>query len=161
MRQRNTFSDFIDSFFSNDIYPYAAAGHSLSASKPAMNVLETDDAYRIELATPGLCKEDISIKLDEDDDLFISFDKREEKSEGTAEGEGASDSKEVAVAENKPVRYLRREIIHQNFVQKLGLPDDVKRDSITASMENGLLIVEIPKIKEEDRAKLERSIDIK
>lgn len=159
MRQRNTFSDFFDSFFSNEFYPYVSSSH-LSSTKPAMNVLESDDAYTIELATPGMCKDDISIKLDEDENLVISFDKREETKEETPKEGETSDSTEVAVADHKPVRYLRREIMHQSFVQKLGLPDDAKKDAISASMENGLLKVEIPKIKDEDRAKLERSIDI-
>ncbi len=161
MRQRNTFSDFLDSFFSNEYYPYLSnTAHTVSGSKPAMNVLETDDAYRIELATPGLCKEDITIKLDEDENLVIAFDKREEK-EDTPEPESKVESKEVVSAHKPIVRYLRREIFHQNFVQKLGLPEDANRENISASMENGLLLVEIPKIKEEERAKLERSIDIR
>ena len=156
MRQNN-FYDIFDAFF-NDNFNNGYAPATRRVASPQMNVLEDEDTYKVQIAAPGMTKDDMNVKLDDEQNLVISIEKKEEKTEVSSE---RSDSKEVAVAENKPApRYHRHEIFHQSFVQKLRLPDDVKLENITAKMENGLLEVVIPKMKEEDKALLERRISI-
>jgi HSP20 family protein len=69
------------------------------------------------------------------------------------------ESKNEAKEEDKTTRYLRREFSYSKFEQTLILPDDVKKDAISAKVENGVLTVELPKLVEE-KVKLSRQIDI-
>ena len=157
MRQANNFYDIFDAFF-NDSFNGFAQAPARRVAQPQMNVLEDEDSYKVQIAAPGMTKEDMNVKLDDEQNLVIAIEK---KTEQKSEAEDAPETKEVAVADTKPApRYHRHEIFHQSFVQKLRLPEDVKLDEISASMENGLLEVVIPKMKEEDKARLERHITI-
>ena len=128
------------------------------ATTPMCNLLESDKAYTIQLAAPGLTKNDVEVKLDEDDALVISMEKKEEKKEH--QHEEKEESHEVAKVEQHPVRYLRREFMHQSFAQRLLLPEDADKEGISAKMENGVLEVVIPKIKQEEKAPIARTISI-
>ena len=159
MRQANNFYDIFDALFNDNFNGYAVHNNaSRRVAQPQMNVLEDEDSYKVQIAAPGMTKEDMNVKLDDEQNLVIAIEKKMEKKTDDAP---TADTKEVVVAENKPApRYHRHEIFHQSFVQKLRLPDDVKLDEISAKMENGLLEVVIPKMKEEDKALLERHINI-
>jgi HSP20 family protein len=61
--------------------------------------------------------------------------------------------------EDKNTRYLRREFSYSKFEQTLILPDDVRKDAISAKVEHGVLTVELPKLIEE-KVKVSRQIDI-
>jgi HSP20 family protein len=61
--------------------------------------------------------------------------------------------------DDKTTRYLRREFSYSKYEQTLILPDDVKRDAISAKVEHGVLTVELPKVVEE-KVKVSRQIDI-
>lgn len=54
---------------------------------PAVNIIETEDAYKVEVAAPGLTKDDFEIKLDEDNQLVISMQKKEERTIGQPQGQ--------------------------------------------------------------------------
>ena len=127
------------------------------------NVMESDKEYTIQIAAPGLTKEDVQVKLDEDEALVISMQKKEERKESepahASTGE-QGEHKEVSKVEESPVRYLRRDFMHQSFVQRLLLPEDVDKEGISAKMENGMLEVVIPKLKEEVKTPIERVITI-
>jgi HSP20 family protein len=69
--------------------------------------------------------------------------------------ESKNDKKE----EDKNTRYLRREFSYSKFEQTLILPDDVKKEDISAHVDNGVLTVELPKVVEE-KVKVSRQIDI-
>lgn len=125
------------------------------ATTPMCNLLESDTAYTIQLAAPGLTKNDVEVKLDEDDALVISMEKKEDH-----QNEEKEESHEVAKVEQHPVRYLRREFMHQSFAQRLLLPEDADKESISAKMENGVLEVVIPKIKQEEKTPIARTISI-
>lgn len=161
MRQATNFYDFFDAFFNDNFGSYVLQ-NTRRVAQPQMNVLEDEDSYKVQIAAPGMTKEDMVVKLDDDQNLVIAIEKNEEKDEAPKQNATEeSKTKEVAVAENKPSpRYHRHEIFHQSFVQKLTLPDDVKAEGITAKMENGLLEVTLPKMKAEDKARLERHISI-
>lgn len=113
-----------------------------NATAPAINVLEMEDKYQVEVAAPGMTKEDFDVNINADGDLTIKMESRHEQTE-----------------EEKKAHYLRREFSYTKYEQTLILPDDVKKEDIKARVENGVLTVELPKIVEE-KVKLSRQIDI-
>lgn len=114
-----------------------------NATAPAINVFESENSYKVEVAAPGLTKEDFNIKIDETNNLVISMEKsqKEEKKE-----EGS---------------YLRREFSYSKFEQRIILPDNINHESISAQVENGVLLIDIPKITEKEAQKNEKLIEIK
>ena len=92
---------------------------------PAVNVAETDKSYDIELAAPGLKKEDFHIKV-EDGVLTISSEKKSEK-------------------ESKDKDYTRKEFNYSSFSRSFTLPDNAKEDGIKAVYENGVLKLNVAK----------------
>ena len=115
-----------------------------NATAPAINVIETEKEYKVEVAAPGMTKEDFNIKIDEDNQLVVTMEKKQEYKE-----------------ENKESRYLRREFSYTKFQQTMLLPDNVEKGMIEASVENGVLTVNIPKMSPEKEKKAERLIEIK
>ena len=109
---------------------------------PAINVKETDKAYVVELAAPGMKKEDFNVHINDDGNLIIKMEQKEEKKD-----------------EDKTTRYLRREFSYSKYEQTLILPDDVEKDQIKAHVEHGVLTVELPK-HEEQKVKVSRQIEI-
>jgi len=95
---------------------------------PAINVIETEKEYDVELAAPGLDKEDFKVHIDEEGMLHIEMEKKSENKEGHKHG-----------------RYLRREFSYEKFQQTLVLPDDVECGKIEAKVEKGVLTVRLPK----------------
>ena len=108
----------------------------------AINVKESDKAYTVELAAPGMKKEDFNVHINDEGNLVVKMENKQEKKE-----------------EDKNTRYLRREFSYSKFEQTLILPDDVKREDISARVDNGVLTVDLPKIVEE-KVKVSRQIDI-
>ncbi len=108
----------------------------------AINVKENDKADIVELAAPGMKKEDFNVHLNDEGNLVVKMEKKQENKE-----------------EDKNARYLRREFSYSRFEQTLILPDDVKKEEISAKVEHGVLTVELPKLVEE-KVKLSRQIDI-
>ena len=115
-----------------------------NATAPAINVIENDKEYKVELAAPGMTKEDFDVHIDEDNNLVISMEKKNEKKD-----------------ENKNGRYLRREFSYSKFQQTLILPDDVDKEKIAASVNNGVLDIQLPKLSKEEMPKQTRNIEIK
>ncbi len=95
---------------------------------PAINVIETEKEYEVELAAPGLDKEDFRVHVDADNNLHIEMEKKAETKEGKKHG-----------------RFLRREFSYEKFQQTLLLPDDVDAEKIEAKVEKGVLMVTLPK----------------
>ena len=111
-----------------------------SATAPAINVLENEHSYTVELAAPGLTKDDFDVNINAEGDLTIRMEKqaKEEETQG---------------------RYLRREFAYSKFAQTLILPDDVDKDQISARVANGILTVLLPKKNINDN-KVTRSIEV-
>ena len=97
-----------------------------NSTAPAINVIESDKDYRVEVAAPGMTKNDFNIKIDENNNLVVSMEKKEEKNEDKKDG-----------------RYLRREFSYSKFQQTMVLPDNVEKDKIEAKVENGVLSISI------------------
>lgn len=132
--------DIFNDFFDNDWMVRT------KATAPAINVTESETDYRLELAAPGMTKEDFNVRLDEDNNLVITMEKKEEPKEEKSE--------------NKERHYLRREFSYTRFCQSLILPEDVDRDKIRATVEHGVLTVDLPKIVAVPEKKAGRSIEI-
>ncbi len=136
MRTNNWIPAVFNDLFDTEFMPKA------SATAPAINVKETDKAYFVELAAPGMRKEDFNVHINDEGNLMIKMEKKDEKKE-----------------EDKSARYLRREFSYSRFEQTLILPDDVEKDQIKARVEHGVLTVELPK-HEEQKVKVSRQIEI-
>lgn len=113
-----------------------------NATAPAINVVESDKDYKVEVAVPGMTKEDFNIHLGDENELVISMEKKVENED----------------KENK--KYLRREFSYTKFQQSLYLPDNVDKEKITANVANGVLTIELPKYSQEEKAKINRVIEI-
>lgn len=132
----------LDDFFGNEWVD------KTSSTAPAVNVIETDKEYKVEIAAPGLTRDDFKIDINEDNELTVSMEKKVEKNEESEK-------------ESKKHTYLRREFSYSSFRQRMILPDNVNVDNIDAKMENGVLTIDIPKKTEEEKRKNMRQIDIK
>ena len=90
-----------------------------------------------------MTKDDFNVHLDEDGNLVVSLEKKEENNEEKQNG-----------------HYLRREFSYSQFRQVMILPDDVDHDKISAHVENGVLTVELMK-KSQEAAREAKKIEIK
>ena len=136
MRTNNWIPTVFNDLFNTEFMPKA------SATAPAINVKETDKAYIVELAAPGMKKEDFNVHINDEGNLIIKMEQKEEKKD-----------------EDKNARSLRREFSYTKFEQTLILPDDVEKDQIKAHVEHGVLTVQLPK-HEEQKVKVSRLIEI-
>ena len=137
-RTQNWLPSIFNDFFDNEWMARA------NATAPAINVMESATDYKVEVAAPGMTKEDFNVRIDEDNNLVISMEKKVEKNE-----------------EKKEQRYLRREFSYAKFQQTMILPDDVDKEKIAAGVENGVLTIELPKISIEEIKKAQRTIEIR
>lgn len=133
---------FWDNFFSRDLMDWGNSNFSSTdTTLPAVNVRETDDAFEIEVAAPGMSKEDFRVNM-ENNLLTISSEKKEEKKE---EEKG---------------RFSRREFSYQSFQRSFAIPENlVEGEQITAKYCDGILCISLPK-KEEVKPKPAREIAI-
>ena len=125
--------DIFNDFFDNSWMERA------NCTAPAINVIENEKEYEVELAAPGLAKEDFQIHIDSEGNLQIAMEKKNEHKEGHKHG-----------------RYLRREFSYEKYAQTLLLPDDVDQEKIEAKMENGVLNIHLPKrekVQQEEKVK--------
>ncbi len=120
---QNWLPSIFNDFFDND---WMAKSNTTA---PAINVIENDEDYKIEVAAPGMTKEDFNIHLADDNLLVITMEKK-------------NDLKE----EDKKRKYLRREFSYSKFEQSMVLPEDVEKDKISASVNDGVLIIDLPKL---------------
>lgn len=138
----NPIANAIDEFFNKGLNELAKADFSFT--KPGVNILEEDEGYVIELAAPGLKKEDFEIRVDKDQ-LIIKVTNEKES------------EKEDAVEENS--NYRRREFNYSSFTRSFHLPETINTESIDAAYESGLLKITLSK-KEEAKEKEPRTIAI-
>lgn len=136
MRTNNWIPAVFNDLFNTEFMPKA------SATAPAINVKENDKGYIVELAAPGMTKEDFNVHINDEGNLIIKMEQKNEKKE-----------------EDKSTRYLRREFSYTKYEQTLILPDDVEKDKISAKVEHGVLTVELPKVVQE-QVKVSRQINI-
>lgn len=137
IRRTNT---WLPSVF-NDFFGNEWVTNNNNKSVPAINIQQNEDGFLVEVAAPGMTKEDCNVSVDEDNNLVICF----EKKNGSEENKGT---------------YLRREFSYTQFTRRMILPDNIENEKISAKVENGVLTVEIPTIKEEEKVSRAKQIDI-
>lgn len=137
----NALPMLFDDSFKGDLFNWNNSNFSdTDTTIPAVNIKENADNFTVEVAAPGMKKEDFKISLD-GDTLTISSEKSTQE-------------------EKTDERYARKEFSYQSFQRTFNLHDEVvDKDKIEAKYENGLLHLIIPK-KEEAKQKQARQIEI-
>jgi len=132
-----------DDFFNRSLMNWGTSNFSESGTTlPAVNIKETENSYEVEMAAPGMKKDDFRIELD-NNILTISSEKNEEHEEG---------------GENE--KYSRKEFSYQAFQRSFSLPKEVvDEEKIEAHYKDGVLHLRIPK-KEKAKQKPPRKIAI-
>lgn len=138
MRKKGAFPSLIDEFFGRDL-PGFFFDTENRFNTPAVNISENKDNYLIELAAPGLEKNDFKIDLD-NNVLTISSEKKQEH-------------------EEKDEHIMRREFSYETFSRSFSLPEGVDAENIKATHKDGILKVFLPK-SEEAKVKPARQIKI-
>ena len=139
-------TDFFNDFFDNK------SMERVGMTVPAINVKENDKEYKIEVAAPGMCKDDFKIHINRDGNLVIEMEKTDCGCK-CKEKENESDKKEC--------RYLRKEFSYSKFNQTLLLPDNADKEMIDAHVNNGILYIRIPKTTKEKVEDEKRMIEVK
>jgi len=126
VRNVKPFGNLLDDFFSNS---FDFLGHDSAAQSPSVNIKENKDSFHLELAAPGLNKEDFKINIDKNL-LKISVAKEEVKE---TEEQG---------------KYTRREFNYQSFSRSFTLPETIDKKAIAAAYDSGVLTLSLPKKEE-------------
>jgi HSP20 family protein len=122
-RQTNWFPNIFNEFFSDDWAPMRS-----TSTIPAINVKEDDKEFTIELAAPGMSKDDFKVYVNDQNQLVVSVEHKRESEE------------------DKSTKYHRREFNYTRFEQALLLPENVDKEAIKARACSGILRIELPKL---------------
>lgn len=139
--EANWLPSVFDDMFKTDWLGGTTNVNSIGTSIPAVNIQETEDMFKVEVAAPGKTREDFNIELDND---VLTISAEEKKENETTEKNG---------------RFTRKEFSYSNFKRAFSLPDTVNSEEISASYENGVLMINLPK-KEEAKVQPKRMIEI-
>ena len=148
-RENSNWMPGILSEFFEPSWPMAQRHHGEFV--PAMNIIENEKDYQVEMAVPGMTKENLTLRLDEQNVLTASA----EKNCGPKTDEQGNPER------CHPHRnYLRREFSYRRFEQSFELPDDVDKNLISATLTDGILTITLPKVTPEEVTKKDRFIEI-
>lgn len=128
--------EVFNDFFDTEFMPKA------NATAPAINVKESENNYTVEVAAPGMKKDDFNVHVDDEGNLHIKMESKNEKKD-----------------DNKKEHFLRREFCYSKYEQTLLLPDDVDKDKIAAKVNDGVLTIDLPKVVKAAE-KVARKIDV-
>ena len=135
-RHSNYLPSLVSEFWGENLFPNFEKEWNMT---PAVNIIEDEQNFKVEVAAPGLSKEHFKVHV-EKNILEISAEKTEEEE-----------------VENK--NYIRREFSYGEFRRTFSLPSSVDAEKINATHNDGVLIVEIPK-KDEAKINPRKQIDI-
>lgn len=134
----NLFPSIFDEFFKPD---WLGGIQNETLKAPAVNIIESETNFVLELAAPGRKKEDFNIEIN-DNILTVSSEQKSETEEKDSKG-----------------KYTRREFSLNSFKRVFTLPETIDEDKINAVYNDGLLELTLPK-KEEALPKPKRLIAI-
>ena len=140
---QNFMPDFFNDFFGN------MSLDGSSTKSPAINVIEDDLEYKLELAAPGMTKDDFKVHLNKDGNLVIESEKKCECKD------------ECKDKEEKKRKYIRKEFSYMKMHQTLILPENTDKEGIQATVENGVLKIDIPKLQKPKVEEEKRMIEVK
>lgn len=129
---------FDDNFFNTPVMAQT------TTTAPAVNVKENNKQYVMEVAVPGLKKEQVNMSIDKDGYLTLSIENKNEQKD-----------------ENKKEHYLRREFSYTSYRQSYALPDNVDADKIEANVADGVLKVVLPKVEKKEEKEDVKHIEVK
>ncbi|MCM4160113.1 Hsp20/alpha crystallin family protein [Antarcticibacterium flavum] len=141
LMKRNGFwpaTSTVDQFLNDSFFNWRNEMSGIAAS-PKTNIRETDDEFLVEMAAPGMKRDDFHVELD--NDMLKIWTEKEQTNEDNNES------------------YTRREFSYESFSRSFYLPNTVEADKIKAKYEDGMLRLMIPK-KEEAKRKPPRTIKI-
>jgi HSP20 family protein len=124
-KRQNWLPNIFNDFFNDEWFPM----RSMAVNTPAINVKENDKAFLVEIAAPGMTKDDFRVHINDREQLVITVEKKHENKE-----------------EDKSCKYLRREFNYLHFEQALQLPEHVDKTAIKAKACSGVLHIELPKL---------------
>lgn len=138
MRRNN----FFDDFFTKELFDFNSAGFAQSGiTQPSVNVKDMNDGFEIQVAAPGMKKEDFTVNLDRNV-LTISSEKQTQNEEKDEDG-----------------NFSRREFNYSSFRRSFTLPEAVEQEKIEATYEDGLLKITVPK--KEQSTQMLKTIEVK
>lgn len=132
------FQDNLNRFFNDELWGFSGVDHQVNVP---VNLRETDTSYEMSIVAPGLRKEDFKLNVT-NDLLTISYEQKEEQNE-----------------ENKERGWLRKEYKMQSFSRSFNLDDSVDVNKVSASYDNGILHLSLPK--KENARKITKTIEVK
>jgi HSP20 family protein len=134
-----TLTNLFDDFFTRDLFNWPS--NSVTGTTiPKVNIYETENEFHVEMAAPGMTRDDFKVELD-NNMLTIASQKSFEN------------------VEDDKKNFQRREFSYQSFERTFNLPDSAEADKINAKYNDGILSLVIPK-KEEAKRKPVKTIKI-
>ena len=134
------FQNNLNHFFDDEFWGFNGLSKSPNQNRVPVNIRETDKTYELELAAPGLQKQDFQLSLEGDTLTILANHFEENRKEDQSEG------------------WFRKEFKKGQFSRAFNLDDTVDASKISANYENGILYLSIPK--KEHAQKVSRTIEI-
>lgn len=141
--RRNNDFDWLNNWFDDNFFNTPVMAQTTTTA-PAVNVKEDNKQYVMEVAVPGLKKEQVKMSIDKDGYLTLSIENKNEQKD-----------------ENKKEHYLRREFSYTSYRQSYALPDNVNADKIEANVADGVLKVVLPKVEKKEVKEDVKHIEVK
>ena len=141
--RRNNDFDWLNNWFDDNFFNTPVMAQTTTTA-PAVNVKEDNKQYVMEVAVPGLKKEQVNMSIDKDGYLTLSIENKNEQKD-----------------ENKKEHYLRREFSYTSYRQSYALPDNVNADKIEANVADGVLKVVLPKVEKTEEKEDVKHIEVK
>lgn len=141
--RRNNDFDWLNNWFDDNFFNTPVMAQTTTTA-PAVNVKEDNKQYVMEVAVPGLKKEQVNMSIDKDGYLTLSIENKNEQKD-----------------ENKKEHYLRREFSYTSYRQSYALPDNVDADKIEANVADGVLKVVLPKVEKKEEKEDVKHIEVK
>lgn len=141
--RRNNDFDWLNNWFDDNFFNTPVMAQTTTTA-PAVNVKEDNKQYVMEVAVPGLKKEQVNMSIDKDGYLILSIENKNEQKD-----------------ENKKEHYLRREFSYTSYRQSYALPDNVNADKIEANVADGVLKVVLPKVEKKEEKEDVKHIEVK
>lgn len=141
--RRNNDFDWLNNWFDDNFFNTPVMAQTTTTA-PAVNVKEDNKQYVMEVAVPGLKKEQVNMSIDKDGYLTLSIENKNEQKD-----------------ESKKEHYLRREFSYTSYRQSYALPDNVDADKIAANVADGVLKVVLPKVEKKEEKEDVKHIEVK
>lgn len=141
MKYSGQYPSLFDRFFENELFDWSSRNYSnTNTTLPSVNIKESNEDFEVEVAAPGLTRNDFKIELNHD---LLTI----------------SSEKEIENEKKEDQQFSLREFSYQSFSRSFTLPNTADSEKIGAKYENGILRIVIPK-KEEAKPKPPRQITI-